>query len=196
MIEIEKSFQFNPIIWKKLNGAPHLIGCLYLQFKYIIMGAYEIELKLLNELWGKNYMNERVYLNAAVHGKNLFIKHFFNTIRRQKYLFGLKIKNQIFLVEKELDISGKYCETEKENLSLKKDSFLPLFRYEKDELIKQCYRREKTTLHHCDYLLSQLFKGGIREMLLYHKQEIRSNLCEIKAMGIKAGEKGANIITA
>ena len=154
------------------------------------MGDCEKEIELLRKLWDKNLFDERVYINATMHSKNLFIKSFFNKLRYRKHSFGLKIRNQISNLEKELIISGKEIEEKSTDTRIEKNiSLLPLFRFEKDELIKECYRREKANLKHCNDLLSQLYKGYLRELLLSQIHEIRLSLHEIKSMGIKTYEE-------
>lgn len=105
-----------------------------------------------------------------------------------KRAFCKRIKYEIEVLENEvISMGGEIL-----NNSAWKDStspILPLFRPEKDGLIKDSYRREKQNIGMYNYLLTRINIGEIREMLLYQRHSLRQILQEIESLGLHIYEE-------
>lgn len=133
----------------------------------------------------KNINDGKIYQNASERCKRLLFKNFFKKLSHQKRSFCKRIKYEISILEDEvLAMGGELKERSNTHYDIK-TTVLPVFRLEKDGLIKECYRREKENLQLYNTLLSKICVGQIREMLLFHKHSVKLILNEIESMGLK-----------
>lgn len=133
----------------------------------------------------KNIHDGKIYQNASERCKRLLFKNFFRKLSHQKRSFCKRIKYEISVLEDEvLSMGGELKERENFHYEIK-PQVLPVFRLEKDGLIKECYRREKENLVLYNTLLSKICVGQIREMLLFQKHSVKLILNEIESMGLK-----------
>lgn len=148
------------------------------------MGYREDTIGLLYKVLAKNFLDGRVYISASESSKRLLFKNFFRKLAHQKRTFCKRIKYEIEVLENEiLAMGGKikvYPDWEDHHSPI-----LPVFRVEKDGLIKECYRREKQNIGFYNNLLSRISLGQIREMLLFQKHSMQLILNEIESMGLK-----------
>lgn len=133
------------------------------------MGQLEKTISLLYSILEKNYLDFRIYSSASKHSKRLIFRNFFNKVAHQKWSFCKRIKQEIEILENE---KGTMCQRSSkpywENIG---GSVLPVFRVEKDGIIKECYRREKQNIGFYQNLLTRISLGNIREMLLFQKHQ-------------------------
>lgn len=150
------------------------------------MGYREIAVELLYNLLIANLRDGRYYSQAGESSKRLLYKNFFKKLAHQKRSFCRRIKYEIEVLQKEIEaMGGIKIHREIDSIPEVKVSALPVFRTEKDGLIKDCYRREKDKIHLYNTLLSRICVGQIREMLLFQKHSVQLILNEIEAMGLK-----------
>lgn len=148
------------------------------------MGYREDTIGLLYKVLAKNFLDGRVYISAAESSKRLLFKNFFRKLAHQKRTFCKRIKYEIEVLENEILLMGGEIQTYPD-WEDHHSPILPVFRAEKDGLIKECYRREKQNIEFYINLLSRISIGQIREMLLFQKHSIQLILNEIEAMGLK-----------
>lgn len=156
------------------------------------MGYRENIIDHLSKLMAKNYLDGRLYINAAESYKRLFTKNLFRKLAHQKRTFYKKIKYEIQVLEYEILLLGGKKRKIDENFKLIEPPILPVFRTEHEGLIKECYRREKQTLGMHNNLLSKISIGKIREMLLFQKHSIQMILHDIESLGFKIYEEKDN----
>lgn len=133
----------------------------------------------------KNIHDGKIYQNASERCKRLLYKNFFRKLSHQKRSFCKRIKYEISVLEEEvLAMGGELNNRENKHYEIK-PTVLPVFRLEKDGLMKECYRREKENLTLYNTLLSKICVGQIREMLLFQKHSVKLILNEIESMGLK-----------
>lgn len=148
------------------------------------MGYRKKVIQLLYAILEKNYQDGRIYSTASERCKRLFYKNFFRNLALKKRSFCKRIKYEIEVLENEIVSMGG----EINNNSNWKESaapVLPLFRPEKDGIIKDCYRHEKQNIGMYNLLLTRICIGEIREMLLYQRHALRQILQEIESLGLK-----------
>lgn len=133
----------------------------------------------------KTIQDGKTYQNASERCKRLLFKNFFKKLSHQKRSFCKRIKYEISVLEDEvLAMGGELTQRISTQYEIK-PTILPVFRLEKDGLIKECYRREKENLVLYNTLLSKICVGQIREMLLFQKHSVKLILNEIESMGLK-----------
>lgn len=152
------------------------------------MGYREKILELLYRKSDKIVVDLEVYKNAAEGSKRLLFKNFFGKLAHQKKSFLKRAKQEIEILENELKLMGVDFDRKEVGNLEKPINILPVFRTEKDGLIKECYRREKRNYEQYNYLLSKISKGSIREMLLFQKHSVGMILEEIESLGIRIYE--------
>lgn len=141
-------------------------------------------IEYLYMILAKNIHDGKTYQNASERCKRLLFKNFFRKLSHQKRSFCKRIKYEITVLEDEvLAMGGKL--NERHRAYGDNPTILPVFRLEKDGLIKECYRREKENLVLYNTLLSKICIGQIREMLLFQKHSVKLILNEIESMGLK-----------
>lgn len=133
----------------------------------------------------KSIYDGRIYQNASERCKRLLFKNFFRKLSHQKRSFCKRIKYEISVLEDEVLSMGGELKNRENTANDTKPTVLPVFRLEKDGLIKECYRREKENLIIYNSLLSKICIGQIREMLLFQKHSVTLILNEIESMGLK-----------
>lgn len=152
------------------------------------MGYREKTIELLYKVLAKNFLDGRVYSTAAENSKKLFFKNFFRKLAQQKQAFCKRIKYEIDFLQEEIRSMGG----EVNDQTRWKDTqspILPVFRSERDGLIKECYRREKQNIGMYNNMLSRISIGQIREMLLFQKHNMQLLINEIESMGLKIYEE-------
>lgn len=152
-----------------------------------IMGYRENAIELLYKILAKNYLDGRVYKNAAENCRKLHHRNFFRKLALQKKAFGKRIKREIENLQEEIAVMGGEVPV-RNNWKDKNSPILPVFRSERDGLIKECYRREKQNLGMYNNMLSKISLGRIREMLLFQKHSLQLILNEIEALGLRIYE--------
>lgn len=153
------------------------------------MGYREDILQHLYKILTKNYGEGKLYQSSAENCKRLLFKNFFRKLSHQKRSFCRRIKYEIQVLENEIRLLGGEPSTNIEDWKFKGEPILPVFRTEKDGLIKECYRREMENISLYNNLLSRICVGQIREMLLFQKHSIQLILNEIESMGLKVYEE-------
>lgn len=153
------------------------------------MGSREDILKQLYKILSKNYSEGKLYQNSAENCKRLLFKNFFRKLSHQKRSFCRRIKYEIQVLENEIELLGGEPVVKREDWKTSGDKILPVFRAEKDGLIKECYRRERENIAIYNSLLSRICVGQIREMLLFQKHSVQLILNEIESMGLKVYEE-------
>lgn len=148
------------------------------------MGHREDTIGLLYKVLAKNFLDGRVYISAAESSKRLLFKNFFRKLAHQKRTFCKRIKYEIEVLENEILLMGGEIKTYPD-WEDHHSPILPVFRAEKDGLIKECYRREKQNIGFYCNLLSRISIGQVREMLLFQKHSMQLILNEIESMGLK-----------
>lgn len=151
------------------------------------MGYRKKTLQLLYSIREKIFQDVRIYSTASERCKRLFYKNFFRKLALKKRSFYRRIKYEIEVLENEMISMGG----EIHNYSDWKESttpVLPVFRSEKDGVIKDCYRREKQNIGIYNYLLARISIGDIREMLIYQRHALRLILQEIELLGLNIHE--------
>lgn len=148
------------------------------------MGYRRKTVQLLYVILEKNYQDGRVYSTASNRCKRLFFKNFFVQLALKKREFCKRIKNEIEVLENEVISKGGVI-ISKSNWNESAVPISPVFRTEKDGVIKDCYRREKQNIGMYNHLLARINIGEIREMLLYQKHALRLILQEIESLGLK-----------
>ena len=148
------------------------------------MRHLETTISLLYSILEKNYRDFRIYSNASKHCKRLLFRNFLMKVSHQKKSFCKRIKQEIESLERQ-----KNMKTDPKNITGREwknipGSVLPVFRTEKDGIIKECYRREKQNIGLYQNLLSRISLGNIREMLLFQKHSIQLILQEIEGFGL------------
>lgn len=151
------------------------------------MGYRENTIELLYKILAKCYLDGRVYKNAAENTRKLHHKNFFRKLALQKKSFCKRIKQEINNLQQEILLIGGEAPV-RNNWKDKNSPILPVFRSERDGLIKECYRREKQNLGMYNNMLSKISLGKIREMLLYQKHTLQLILNEIDALGLRIYE--------
>lgn len=151
------------------------------------MGYREVTIELLYKVLAKNFLDARVYINAAENSKKLLFKNFFRKLAHQKKAFCKRIQYEIEVMQEELSMMGventphtKWKDTH--------STILPVFRTERDGLIKECYRREKQNIGLYNNMLSRISVGQVREMLLFQRHSLQLIVNEIESMGLKIYE--------
>ncbi|WP_373056755.1 hypothetical protein [Zunongwangia sp. H14] len=150
------------------------------------MGCREKTIRILEKLKIRNLAHQKDYQHVAYQSKKLMIKSFFLKLAGQKKEFAAKLQAQIVALQDELLPHEKF----QLRMGVTGD-FPALFhvsRYERQGLIKECYRREKKSLQYYNCALSQVNRGSIRELLLAQKHKVYLCLREIKCMGIRIYE--------
>lgn len=132
----------------------------------------------------KTSEDDKIYLHASERCKRLLYKNFFRKLSHQKRSFCKRIKYEISFLENEIVKMGGVL-NDRSVETQKVDPVLPVIRFEKDGLIKDCYRGEKLNIGLYNTLLSKISMGQIREMLLFQKHSIQLILNEIESMGLK-----------
>ncbi len=153
------------------------------------MGYREKIIELLYKILIKTYLDGRVYKNAAENSRKLHHKNFFRKLALQKKSFCKRIKGEIEKLQQEISLMGGEPPVRK-NWKDKNSPILPVFRSERDGLIKECYRREKQNVGMYNNMLSKISLGRIREMLLFQKHSLQLILNEIEALGLRIYENG------
>ncbi len=148
------------------------------------MRHLETTISLLYSILEKNYRDFRIYSNASKHCKRLLFRNFLMKVSHQKKSFCKRIKLEIEFLENQKKIQGNEKIISKGELKDIRDPVLPVFRIEKDGIIKECYRRERQNIGLYQNLLSKISLGGIREMLLFQKHSIQLILQEIEGFGL------------
>lgn len=151
------------------------------------MGYRENTIELLYKVLAKNFLDGRVYSSAAESSKKLLFKNFFRKLAQQKQAFCKRIKYEIDILQEEIKLMGGEVKIQtrwKDDHS----PILPVFRSERDGLIKECYRREKQNIGMYNNMLSRISIGQIREMLLFQKHNMQLIINEIESMGLKIYE--------
>ena len=148
------------------------------------MRHLETTISLLYSILEKNYRDFRIYSNASKHCKRLLFRNFLMKVSHQKKSFCKRIKLEIEFLENQKKIQGNEKIISKGELKDIQDPVLPVFRIEKDGIIKECYRRERQNIGLYQNLLSKISLGGIREMLLFQKHSIQLILQEIEGFGL------------
>lgn len=151
------------------------------------MGYREKTIELLYRILAKNYLDGRVYKNAAENSRKLHHKNFFRKLAMQKKSFCKRIKGEIEKLQHEISLMGGEAPV-RNNWKDKNSPILPVFRSERDGLIKECYRREKQNVGMYNNMLSKISLGRIREMLLFQKHSLQLILNEIEALGLRIYE--------
>lgn len=152
------------------------------------MGYRRKTIQLLYSILEKNYQDGRIYSTASERCKRLFHKNFFSKLALKKRAFCKRIKYEIEVLENEiLSMGGEI----KSNSNWKESvaPILPVFRAEKEGLIKDSYRREKQNIGMYNHLLTRINIGEIREMLLYQRHALRQIIQEIESFGLKIYEE-------
>lgn len=148
------------------------------------MGYRKKTIQLLFTILEKNHQDGKIYSSASERCKRLYYKSFFRKIALEKRTFCKRIKYEIEVLENEIISMGGEINTKtnrKESTAL----ILPVFRTEKDGLIKECYRREKQNIQLYNQLLTRINMGEIREMLLFQRHSLRQIYQEIESLGLK-----------
>lgn len=141
---------------------------------------------LLYKILAKTYFDSRIYRLSAENCKRLLFKNFFRKLSHQKLSFFKRNKYEIQVLEKEISSMGGQLKQSIEEWKEEATSpILPVFRTEKNGLIKDCYRREKENLELYNNLLSRISVGQIREALLFQKHSVQLILNEIETMGLR-----------
>lgn len=153
------------------------------------MGCRKNAIKLLNRLLETNEMCEKEYLCTAEHAKKLWFRNFFIRLGLQKRKFCSGIKKEIEILENEIRQLGGEVDDCEVSPSKLEQLQLPSFRFEKDELLRKCYCREKSSLKMYNFLLSQISTGTVRDMLLYQRHAISVAINEIESMGLHIFEE-------
>lgn len=143
---------------------------------------------LLYSILEKNYHDYRIYYNASKHCKRLLFRNFFVKVAHQKKSFCKRIKLEIEFLENQSNREGQGKLISQRDWKNDEGPILPVFRIEKDGLIKECYRRERQNIGFYQNLLSKISLGGIREMLLFQKHSIQLILQEIEDFGLNIYE--------
>lgn len=148
------------------------------------MGYRNKTIQLLYTILEKNHQDGKLYYTASQRCKRLFYKSFFRKLAVEKSSFCKRIKYEIEVLENEIISMGGEIDA---NFNQKEASVivLPVFRTEKDGLIKECYRREKQNIKMYNRLLTRISIGEIREMLLYQRHSLRQIYQEIESLGLK-----------
>lgn len=148
------------------------------------MGYRNKTIQLLYTILEKNHQDGKLYYTASQRCKRLYYKSFFRKLAVEKRSFCKRIKYEIEVLENEIISMGGEIST---NFNRKEAGVivLPVFRTEKDGLIKECYRREKQNISMYNYLLTRINIGEIREMLLYQRHSLRQIYREIESLGLK-----------
>ncbi len=142
-------------------------------------------IEYLYMILAKNIHDGKIYQNASERCKKLLFKNFFRKLSHQKRSFCKRIKYEISVLEDEVRLMGGEINEIKRGPYEHNPPVLPVFRLEKDGLIKECYRREKENLSLYNTMLSKICVGQIREMLLFQKHSVKLILNEIDSMGLK-----------
>ncbi|MFO8148262.1 MAG: hypothetical protein ACQEWG_05775 [Bacteroidota bacterium] len=148
------------------------------------MRHLEKTISLLYSILEKNYRDYRIYSNASNHCKRLIFRNFFLKVAHQKKSFCKRIKKEIEFLENQNAIMGQGKITSKRDWKNVEGPILPVFRIEKDGIIKECYHREKQNIGLYQNLLSKISLGDIREMLLFQKHSIQLIVQEIEGFGL------------
>lgn len=146
----------------------------------------------LYEILSRNYFDGKIYSHAAESCKRLSFKNFFRKLSHQKKTFCKRIKYEIQVLQHEIVLMGGELSSVKRKWKDHELSILPVFRHERDGLIKECYRREKESIELYKKLLSKISLGHLREMLLFQKHSVQLILNEIETMGLKAYDEREN----
>ncbi|MFO7720555.1 MAG: hypothetical protein R6W85_08980 [Gillisia sp.] len=152
------------------------------------MRHLEKTVSLLYSILEKNYHDYRIYSNASKHCKRLIFRNFFTKVAHQKKSFCKRIKLEIEFLENQNATIGQKKFHSKGDWKNIEGPILPVFRIEKDGVIKESYRREKQNVGLYQNLLSIISLGNIREMLLYQKHSIQLILQEIEGFGLNIYE--------
>lgn len=152
------------------------------------MRHLEKTISLLYSILERNYHDFRIYSNASRHCKRLIFRNFLGKVAHQKKSFCKRIKLEIDFLENQNNIEGHRENISKRDWKNIERPILPVFRIEKDGIIKECYRREKQNIGLYQNLLSKISLGGIREMLLFQKHSIQLILQEIEGFGLNIYE--------
>ncbi|MDT0643910.1 hypothetical protein RM553_13815 [Zunongwangia sp. F363] len=150
------------------------------------MGCREKTIRILDKLKARNLEHQKDYHHVARHTRKLMIKSFFLKLATQKKEFAAKLEREMEALKKEL-LPAERFQLER-SVSGDCPALVHVSRYERQGLIKECYRREKQSLQFYNCALSQVNRGSTREMLLAHKHKIYMCLREIKCMGIRIYE--------
>jgi hypothetical protein len=130
------------------------------------MGYREKTIEHLYKILAKNYLDGRIYKNAAENSRKLHHKNFFRKLALQKKSFGKRIMKEIENLQQDIHLLGGEVPV-RNNWKDKNSPILPVFRSERDGLIKECYRREKQNIGMYNNMLTKISIGQIREMLLF-----------------------------
>ncbi len=151
------------------------------------MGYREKTIEHLYKILAKNYLDGRVYKNAAENSRKLHHKNFFRKLAGQKKSFCKRIKKEIENLQQDIHLLGGEAPV-RNNWKDKNSPILPVFRSERDGLIKECYRREKQNVGMYNNMLSKISIGQVREMLLFQKHSLQLIINEIEALGLRIYE--------
>ncbi len=152
------------------------------------MRHLEKTISLLYSILERNYRDFQIYSNASRHCKRLIFRNLLGKVAHQKKSFCKRIKLEIDFLENQNNIEGHRKNISKRDWKNIEGPILPVFRIEKDGIIKECYRREKQNIGLYQNLLSKISLGGIREMLLFQKHSIQLILQEIEGFGLNIYE--------
>ncbi len=152
------------------------------------MGHLEKTTSLLYSILEKNYRDFRIYSNASKHCKRLLFRNFLLKVAHQKKSFSKRIEQEIESLENQNNIKGEGKTNLRREWKNIPGPVLPVFRIEKDGIIKECYRRERQNIGLYQNLLSRISLGEIREMLLFQKHSIQLTLQEIEGFGLNIYE--------
>lgn len=152
------------------------------------MRHLEKTINLLYSILEKNYCDYRIYSNASKQCKRLLFRNFLIKVAQQKKSFCKRIKLEIEYLENQNNIQGQRKNLSKHEWKNIQGPVLPVFRIEKDGIIKESYRREKQNIGLYQNLLSKISLGSIREMLLFQKHSIQLTLQEIEGFGLNIYE--------
>lgn len=152
------------------------------------MRHLEKTISLLYSILEKNDRDFRIYSNASKHCKRLIFRNFFGKVAHQKKSFCKRIKQEIEFLENQDSTLEHGKLNSKRDWKTIEGPILPVFRIEKDGIIKECYRREKQNIGLYQNLLSKISLGSIREMLLYQKHSIQLIVQEIEGFGLNIYE--------
>ena len=147
------------------------------------MGYRKKTLKLLYAILEKNYQDGMLYSTTSERSKRLFYKTFFRKLALKKRDFCKRIKYEIDVIENEIISMGGEV-LDHANWKETADPIIPGNKSDKDDIIKDCYLREKQNTGMYNFLLKRINIGEIREMLLYQQHTLRQIIKEIESLDL------------